>query len=40
VIFAAVGWLTEAAAELKEALRLDPALESSAEVQELRARLK
>ena len=40
VVFAAVGRLEEASAELGEAVRLDPALESSAEVKALRARLK
>ena len=40
VVFAAVGRLDEAAAELGEALRLDPALESNPEVIALRARLK
>jgi uncharacterized protein (TIGR03790 family) len=40
VVFAAVGRLEEAAAELGEAVRLDPALEASADVQALRAKLK
>ena len=40
VVFAAVGRLDEASAELGEAVRLDPALESSADVKALRARLK
>jgi uncharacterized protein (TIGR03790 family) len=40
VVFAAVGRLEEAAAELREAVRLDPALEGNAEVKALRARLK
>jgi uncharacterized protein (TIGR03790 family) len=39
VVFAAVGRLTEAAAELREAVRLDPELEKSDEVKALRARL-
>jgi len=40
VVFAAVGRLDEASAELREAVRLDPALESNDDVNALRARLK
>ena len=40
VVFGAVGRLQEAAAELAEAVRLDPALESNADVKALRTRLK
>ena len=40
VVFAAVGRLQEAAAELAEAVRLDPALEANADVKALRTRLK
>jgi len=40
VVFAAVGRFEEAAAELREAVRLDPALEADDEVKTLRAKLK
>ena len=40
VVFGAVGRLQEAAAELAEAVRLDPALEANADVKALRTRLK
>ncbi len=40
VVFAAVGRLEEALAELGEAVRLDPALEATADVKALRTRLK
>lgn len=40
VVFAAIGKLAEAAVELREAVRLDPALEQSDDVTALRAKLK
>jgi thioredoxin-like negative regulator of GroEL len=39
VVFAAVGRLTDAATELREAVRLDPELEKTDEVKALRVRL-
>jgi tetratricopeptide (TPR) repeat protein len=40
VVFAAVGNMTDAAVELREAVRLDPSLEVSDEVKALRAKIK